>query len=163
MTKRLTAILFVLLSSRLIAQEAPALRLSGLDGKVQSLTLADLRKLGPQTLPATDPHSKQAGAYQAAPLARVLGLVGAPFGEQLKGDAFAGYVLVEARDGYRVVFSLIELDTKTAGTEAFVAFEKDGQPLPNGMGPIRLIVPTDRRGARWVREVTRISVSTVPK
>jgi DMSO/TMAO reductase YedYZ molybdopterin-dependent catalytic subunit len=163
MTKRLIAIALLALSSRVGAQDVSVLTLSGLGGKPQGVTIADLRRIGPQALQATDPHSKQAGAYQAVSLVKVLALVNAPFGDQLKGDAFAAYVLVEARDDYRVIFSLVELDAKTAGTEAFVAFEKDGQPLPSGMGPLRLVVPTDRRGARWVREVTRISVATAAK
>jgi hypothetical protein len=52
-------------------------------------------------------------------------------------------VRAEARDGYRVAFSLVELDSTIASSEVFIAFQRDGKPLPAEMGPFRLIVPTD--------------------
>lgn len=91
-------------------------------------------------------------------LASALALVGAPVGGGLKGPALAAHVQVEAADGYRVAFSLAELDPATGSTEAYIAFERDGEPLDASMGPYRLVVPTDRRGARWVRQVTRIRI-----
>ena len=39
---------------------------------------------------------------------------------------------------------------------------EDGQPLPVDDGPLRLVVPSDKRPARWVRQVVRIVVSDVP-
>jgi DMSO/TMAO reductase YedYZ molybdopterin-dependent catalytic subunit len=67
-------------------------------------------------------------------------------------------VRAEARDGYRVAFSLVELDSTIASSEVFIAFQRDGKPLPAEMGPFRLIVPTDKRGARWIRQLSRITL-----
>jgi DMSO/TMAO reductase YedYZ molybdopterin-dependent catalytic subunit len=39
-----------------------------------------------------------------------------------------------------------------------VAFERDGQPLGAEIGPFRLVVPTDKRGGRWVRQVVSIKL-----
>jgi DMSO/TMAO reductase YedYZ molybdopterin-dependent catalytic subunit len=39
-----------------------------------------------------------------------------------------------------------------------LAFERDGQPLGADIGPFRLVVPTDKRGGRWVRQVTSIKL-----
>lgn len=64
----------------------------------------------------------------------------------------------EGRDGYRVAFSLVEVDMSIASSEVFVVFERDGKPLPSDLGPIRLVVPTDKRGARWVRQLASLTV-----
>jgi len=61
------------------------------------------------------------------------------------------YVIAEATDGYRVVFSLAELDPQFGNTAVLVANEIDGHPLPEHDGPLRLVVPGDKRQARWVR------------
>jgi DMSO/TMAO reductase YedYZ molybdopterin-dependent catalytic subunit len=37
----------------------------------------------------------------------------------------------------------------------------DGKPLPPQAGPLRLVVPDDKRHARWVRQVTRIDIIRV--
>jgi len=41
---------------------------------------------------------------------------------------------------------------------ALVAFERDGQPLGADIGPFRLVVPSDKRGGRWVRQLVSIKV-----
>ena len=97
-------------------------------------------------------------AIGAVLLLAAAALAGAPTGDKLRGPALATFVLVEAADGYKVVFSLAELDSGTGGTEAYVAFEREGKPLDDTVGPFRLVVPTDKRAARWVRQVTRIRI-----
>ena len=64
-----------------------------------------------------------------------------------------------ARDGYRVVFSLGELDPATGGRRVFVVDRCDGKPLDADVGPLRLLVPEDARPARWVRQLQSITVS----
>jgi DMSO/TMAO reductase YedYZ molybdopterin-dependent catalytic subunit len=111
---------------------------------------------------ATDPHSQTTSRYRVVALHELLALVGAPQGEHLRGPAMAAYILVEARDDYRVIFSAAELDPGIRDTQAFLAFEKDGEPLGDELGPFRLVVPTDRRAARWVRQVVRVTVVEAP-
>ena len=48
--------------------------------------------------------------------------------------------------------------TRTTTTMTTTTFERDGKPLDDAIGPFRLVVPTDKRGARWVRQVTRIRI-----
>jgi hypothetical protein len=81
-----------------------------------------------------------------------------PSGEALRGKALASTIQVEALDGYRVASSLAELDAGTGSTDAVVAFELDGKPLGGELGAFRMVVPTDKRSARWVRQVARIKV-----
>jgi len=68
------------------------------------------------------------------------------------------YVIAEARDGYRAVFSLAELDSGILESEAIVADTMDGPPLVAGQGPFRLVAPHEKRPARWVRMRKSITV-----
>ena len=69
-----------------------------------------------------------------------------------------GTVVIEAVDGYRVVFSLAELDPALTDRIILVADSKDGQPLPSREGPFRIIVPGEKIPARWVRQVKTVTV-----
>jgi hypothetical protein len=70
-----------------------------------------------------------------------------------------GYVLVvEAADGYRASFSLGEVDPELTGRTVLLADLRNGAPLEGDLGPLRLVVPDDRRPARWVRQVTAVRV-----
>ena len=73
-------------------------------------------------------------------------------------DAVASYVLIEARDGYKALFALAEIDPTLSDRVVLLADSKDGVPFDEKEGPWRIIVPGDKRPARWVRQVTAISV-----
>jgi hypothetical protein len=92
----------------------------------------------------------------------VLALAGVPLGEQLRGDRLAMYVVVEAADGYRVVFALAELDTAFTDRVVLVADRRDDQPLAPTEGPLRLVIPGEKRHARWVRQVIALSIRHAP-
>ena len=55
----------------------------------------------------------------------------------------ATYVVASATDGYRVIFSLAELDPEFTGSEIMVADRTNGQPLLADQGPIRIVAPKD--------------------
>ena len=81
-----------------------------------------------------------------------------PDGE-LRGAQLARSVRIDARDGYRVLFSLGELDPATGNRRVFVVDRCNGESLDADTGPLRLIVPDDARPARWLRQLQSISVS----
>ncbi len=80
----------------------------------------------------------------------------------LRSPHLARYVLVDARDGYRVVFSLAELDPGTGNRPVYVADRCDGEALSAEDGPVRLLAPGDVRAARSVRQVEAITVVVAP-
>lgn len=84
--------------------------------------------------------------------------LGAPTGEAIRGPALTQGVLVTARDGYRVVFSLGELDSKLGASDAIVAKRCDGKELGDADGPFRVVMPGEQRAARSVRQVTTITL-----
>jgi len=122
------------------------------------LTVADLKKMPRQTLTVVNPHDRKTEKYEGVPLEEILRKAGVPQGDALRGPAMATYVLAEAADGYRVVFSLAELDPGIIDSEVMVADTMDGAPLGDKLGPFRLVAPHEKRPARWVRMLKSLTV-----
>lgn len=95
-------------------------------------------------------------------LAGLLRATGAMPAEPLRGQQLARYVLVGARDSYRAIYSLAELDASLTDRRVFLVDRCNGKPLDADDGPLRLIAPDDARPARWVRQVKSITVVTAP-
>lgn len=123
-----------------------------------TVTLQDLKQMPRKTLQVENPHSQKTEVYEGVPLAALLQKAGVPQGEQIRGAALATYVLVDAADDYRVVFSLAELDSGFMASDILLADTMDGAPLGPGLGPLRLVAPHEKRPARWVEMVRSITV-----
>ena len=141
------------------AQDAPTtVRVTGAVKQSLTLTAADLAKMPRATLRV---GSKVETVYEGVWLHEVLKVAGVPQGDSLRGKALAGYVLAEAQDGYRVVFSLAELDPSFIDNQILLADTADGKPLTGELGGLRLVVPKDKPGARSVRLLTTLEVVQV--
>lgn len=125
--------------------------------KPLTLSLTDLELLPHQTVKAADHGGKEA-EWTGVPLYQVLQHAGMSFGDTLRGPALARYVLVTASDGYRAVFALPELDPRCTDDPVLLCETMSGAPLPPETGPLRLVLPRERRHFRWVRQVVRIEV-----
>ncbi|HEY0928925.1 MAG TPA: molybdopterin-dependent oxidoreductase [Gemmatimonas sp.] len=101
--------------------------------------------------------------YEGVWVAEVLKKAGAPLGNALRGAALSTYVVAMASDGYQVVFSLGELDPEMSGGQFLLADRANGESLFGETGAFRLVVPTDKRGARSVRMLSSLQVVTVRK
>lgn len=116
---------------------------------------------------ATNNHDKKTNTYSGVPLYDLLKEAGVPTGDAMRGKGMKTYVMVTAGDGYQVLFALSELDEQIGHLQVIVADSEDGKAFeqktsgPN-VGPLRLIVPTDTRPARWVRMVKSILVVASP-
>jgi hypothetical protein len=75
----------------------------------------------------------------------------------------ATYVQADASDGYRVIFSLPELDADFQDSEVIVADTMNGAPLDDKAGPFRIVAPHDKRPARWIRMLRSLTVVRIPK
>ena len=119
------------------------------------------------TMPRTKTTFKQpdgrAVLHEGVLVGELLKRAGAPLGKALRGDAMATYVVASATDGYRVVFSLAELDPEFTGSDVMVVDRTNGDALLPDQGPIRLVVPKDLAGARSIRMLERIEVVRLPK
>ena len=123
------------------------------------LSAADLKAMPRKTLRAGGQNGQVAQAYEGVVLSELLRRAGVPQGGDLAGPWMAAYIVAGAADGYRVVFSLSELNEGIGGVDALVADTLDGAPLAAGQGPFRLVVPSDKRAARWVRMLKSVTVA----
>jgi len=94
-------------------------------------------------------------------LRSVLEKGGVNFGESMKGKRLANCLLVEAADGYRAVIALPEMDPAFTDKQIVLAFLRDGKPLGEKEGPYRVVIPDEKRMARWVRQVTALKIVEV--
>jgi hypothetical protein len=145
------------LGSIVYAQDAPTLRVSGPDGRSIALTVHDLEAMPHRSADVVDDQSNHA-TYEGVPVFEVLRRVGAPFGRELRGQKMAFYLLVSASDGYHAVFAIAELDPDFTNRLVLLAYRRDGKELSTVEGPFRIIVPDEKRHARWVRNITSLSI-----
>jgi len=126
----------------------------------QILSRADLEALPHVNVTASE-HGSPPVNFEGVTLKSVLEKAGVPFGESMKGKRLANCLLVEAADGYRVVIALPELDPAFADKQTVLAFLRDGKPLGEKEGPYRIVIPDEKRMARWVRQVTTLKIVDV--
>jgi len=141
--------------------EPASLIIAGAVERPLELKMSDLEKM-PHTRVEVKDHDGNPATYEGVSLVDLLKAAGAPVGEKLRGAGMASYVLAQAKDGYRVVFALPELDPEFTDAKALVASALNGKPLPEGQGPLRIVAPQDKRPARWIRMLQRIEVVKIP-
>lgn len=134
------------------------LKITGAVSTPLTVNLADLKKMPRKTLSVVNPHNKKTEVYEGVLLEELLQRAGVAQGEHLRGKAMATYVVAEAEDGYRVVFSLAELDSGILDSEVIVADTIDGALLAVKEGPFKIVAPHEKRPARWVRMLKSITV-----
>jgi hypothetical protein len=154
------AALFVLIctatASAASAQEITVQNEAGVSVKMTAAEIAGI----PHQEISVDDHGKTV-RFEGAPLRLVLEKAGVTFGDSLRGKRLADCLLVEAADGYKAVIALPELDPGFTDRVILLADKADGRPLDSKEGPFRVIVPGERRMARWVRQVTALKVVQV--
>jgi DMSO/TMAO reductase YedYZ molybdopterin-dependent catalytic subunit len=138
-------------------ESSPLLEVGGEVAHPFSLTAAEFAKLPRQTLRAKG-HDGVESQYQGVSLIELLAKAGVPTGKDLRGKALALFVVVEASDGYRAVFALAELDSGFTDRVILLADRRDDKPLSGQAGPLQVIVPGEKKHARWVRQAIRIKV-----
>jgi hypothetical protein len=128
-------------------------------GKQTVLSKADIDSL-PHVKVTT--HAADASAtFEGVALKPLLEKAGVEFGHSLRGKRLASCLLVEAADGYRVVIALPEIDPDFSDKQIVLAFLQDGKPLDANAGPYRIVIPDEKRMARWVRQVTVLKIADV--
>ena len=125
-------------------------------GKQTQLTRADV-----EALPHIKVTTRAAATFEGVALGTLLAKAGVGLGETLRGKRMASCLLVEAADGYRAVIALPELDPAFTDKQIVLAFLKDGKPLDDKEGPYRIVIPDEKRMARWVRQVTTLKIVDV--
>lgn len=130
------------------------------DGKQTNLTLAEIGKLKRQTVKGND-HGTEA-VFEGFLLADVLKLAGIEFGESLRGKRLATFLLAEAADSYQAIYALPEIDSGFTDKIIIIADRRDGKPLSEKEGVLRIIVPGEKRQGRWVRQLRSLKLLRAP-
>jgi hypothetical protein len=134
-----------------------AVVLRGVNGKALRLTRSDLMKLPRTELDAVDHHGHKSH-YAGVALRVLLDKLNVPRGEAFRGEWMRAFLVVDATDDYRALFALPELDPGFTDRVIILADTRDGQPLEKYQGPFRIVVPGEKKQARWVRMVKEIRV-----
>jgi hypothetical protein len=152
------ACLLCLAAAPATTQPGALLKVSGQVPHPLSLTAQALATMPHVTLATKDRDGKET-SYSGVPIRTILDQAGVPSTQRMRNGAVALALVVEAADGYRAVFSLIEIDTQPADRPVLLADQRDSKPLVPPEAPWRLIVPGDQRPTRWVRQVTTLRIA----
>ena len=165
MFRQIACAVLVIAAASAQAQERPhsgTLVVVADSSKPLTLKPADLAAMPRTTITVKQPDGRGV-THEGVLVAELVKRVGVPLGKALRGDAMATYVIASATDGYRVIFSLAEIDPEFTGSEIMVVDRTNGQPLLADQGPIRIVAPKDLAGARSIRMLERIEVVRLPK
>jgi hypothetical protein len=132
------------------------LTVTGIGGKSIELTVADLASFPQHTIKAAE-HGVPV-SFDGVLLKDVLSRVELPIGDDFHKTAASYYLVVEAADGYRAVFAWAELDATFMEKPVYLVVRRDGKPLPAAEGPFEVVAPGEKRNARWVHQVTALTI-----
>jgi hypothetical protein len=144
------------------APSAPSTRLTikTYDGKTLTFSPEEIAALPHKSVSVLNAHSKEQEQYAGVPLADLLSKAGVPLGEGVRGKLFLVGVVATGTDGYSVLYSLAEVDPAIHTGDVIVADTLDGQKFTKD-GAFKMVSSEERRPARWVRNLTSISVVKV--
>jgi hypothetical protein len=143
--------------------KAPAIPSTSLTLAYQEKTLtlspSDIAAMPHVTVSVFNAHTKANETYSGVPLSTLLAKLEVPQGEAVRGPLFLTGVIAQGTDGYKVLYSLAEVDPSIHTGQVLVADTLDGKPIAAD-GDFKLVSTEEKRPARWVRNLTRISVIT---
>lgn len=153
-----------ILSGQETLHQAPATRSTSLTityhAKTLTLSPSELAALPHTTVTVFNGHSKGNETYSGVPLITLLGKLGVPQGEAVRKELFMTGVVAQGTDGYKVLYSIAEVDPTVHTGQILIADSLDGKPI-GADGAFKMISTEEKRPARWVRNLDKISVVTV--
>jgi precorrin-4/cobalt-precorrin-4 C11-methyltransferase len=150
---------------RQAGETTPRLIVGNLAGEARTISTKEFAALPRVSVRAKIPHTEQMAAYEGVLLGRVLQEAGIqpstasqPEKREMPRPLRSAYVLVEAADGYQVLFSIAEVFPEVGGRNVVLADRMNGKPLDAKAGPYQVVVPDSAIYERWIRQVRRILV-----
>jgi DMSO/TMAO reductase YedYZ molybdopterin-dependent catalytic subunit len=150
-------------SSQATPAASGSIEISGLITETTILTVADLQAYPAEQVDVTyeaggtlENHS-----FTGTSLFGVIDDIGLAVPEDARNPLLEMVIIVSASDGYQVVFSGGEIDPNFGNAPILLAWEQDGAPLEGEDGPVRIVVPGDLRGGRYVSGVTTIEIVSI--
>jgi hypothetical protein len=131
-----------------------------IDGNLTTLSVTELRAMPQKTVTVHNEHTKKDETYAGVSLGELLAKYGFPLGKTTHLKMLHSYLIAEGTDGYRVVYSLTEIEASEHVGDVIVAVSMDGSSL-GGDGQLKLVDTSDKKPERWVRNLSRVTVKTV--
>jgi hypothetical protein len=128
-------------------------------GKQTVLAKSDIESLPHVKITTHD--SEKPVTFEGVALKAVLEKAGVEFGHSMRGKRLASCLVAEAADGSRAVIALPEIDPDFTDKQILLAFSEDRKPLDTKAGPYRIVIPDEKRMARWVKQVTKLKIVDV--
>lgn len=126
-------------------------------GKQTSFSPADLQSMPQHTVTVHNGHSNVDEVYTGVAVSDLL----ARFGISMQGHGdrriYHSYLKAEGSDHYFVLYSTSELEPAVHTGDVIVALMVDGKPL-GADGAFKLVATEDKLPARWVRNVTALTL-----
>lgn len=166
--KQILLPVIILIHSALLAQKAPTETIN-ITGEVErdvTITVADIRKLESMALPDLPVTSHTGELHGTAKGLRGVSLKLLLERVTIKSkspkDLSELFFILEASDGYRVVYSWNELYNSPAGDHVWVIVEKEGKTLGDMPEQILVVAQDDiRTGRRYIKSLAKITVRRI--
>lgn len=137
--------------------------ISGLVDHPGSLSVTDLQRLPTETVAVTyqGHDGEERHTFTGVRLFALLDRVGVTAAPDERNPLLHRYLIVTANDGYQVLLSGGELDPNFGDAPILLAWQQDGRRLTGEDGPLRLVVPGDIHGGRYVHGIVQIEVDGI--
>jgi len=155
--KKIFLLPLFLASGIAFAQSTYKLKVGGEVQQPLELSLSDLSKM-PRKEASLKDKEGNIHTYTGVSVSDILAKAGVPSGKELHGENLSKYLLVKCTDGYKVLFSLAELDTSIADKNVIIADMVDGKPLLEKKGPLRMIAEGEKKPARSSYQVESLII-----
>jgi hypothetical protein len=132
-----------------------------IDGKATQLSVSDLQSLPQKTITVLNEHTKAHETYTGVLLSDLLAKYGFAVGQPTHQKMLHSYIKAEGTDKYWVLYSVTEVEGSEHLADVIVATALNGKPLGDD-GQIKLVASAEKRPQRWVRNLSAITLVTVP-
>ena len=129
-------------------------------GKTITYTLGDLQAMPQRKLTVHNGHSQVDETYTGVGLSDLLTSAGFSTDGPAAKNIYHSYLRVEGTDKYYVLYSASEVEPALREGDTIVAYSVDGKPL-NVDGAFKLVESGEKKPARWVRNLSAITIVTV--
>jgi DMSO/TMAO reductase YedYZ molybdopterin-dependent catalytic subunit len=139
------------------------IELKGLVTNPGPVAIADLQQMPQETVDVTfeSGGGTEKHTYTGVRLYDALDQLGLAIDPEARNPLLSVYIVITANDGYQLVLSGGEIDPNFGHEPILLTWNQDGQPLAGEQGPLRLVVPGDLRGGRYIYGIVSIDVRSI--
>lgn len=150
-------VLFLFSLSAASAQSIEKIVISSDKNLSKTVTIAEVKNM-PHVEVSRKDRDQRDHRYSGVLLSELLFRSGLAFADSTRKENLTKYIVIEAIDGYEVMFSLAEIDPDISNQLIILADSMDGEELPSNDGTVRVVVPNDKKPARCIKQVTAVKI-----